>query len=136
MSRQKFDPSKVKTQFGKHFYEGQRLGSHRERLYNQWLRNQNGGTVKGRATFPKQYGKYFSSGTKFTNRQGHLASWAKPMSLKGGSNPNYNWSRPSYIDSKGIVHKGSSSGRWGSDINQGKRGVGGSATILHGTKQW
>ena len=136
MSRQKFDPSKVKTQFGKHFYEGQRLGSHRERLYQQWLRNQGGGSVKGRATFPKQYSKYFSSGTKFTTRQGHIAPWAKPMTLKGGSNPNYNWGRVSYINSKGLVSKSSSSGRWGADTNQGKRGAGGSATILNGTKQW
>lgn len=134
MSRQKFDPSKVKTQFGKHFYEGQRLGSHRERLYQQWLRNQGGGSVKGRATFPKQYSKYFSSGTKFTTRQGHIAPWAKPMTLKGGSNPNYNWGRVSYINSKGSVSK--SSDRWGADTNQGKRGAGGSATILNGTKQW
>lgn len=136
MSRQKFDPSKVKTQFGKHFYEGQRLGSHRERLYQQWLRGQNGGGVKGRATFPKQYSKYFSSGTKFTTRQGHIASWAKPMTLKGGSNPNYNWGRVSYINSKGSVSRSSSSGRWGADVNQGKRGGGGSVTILNGTKQW
>lgn len=136
MSRQKFDPSKVKTQFGKHFYEGQRLGSHRERLYQQWLRNQGGGSVKGRATFPKQYSKYFSSGTRFTARQGHIAPWAKPMTLKGGSNPNYNWGRVSYINSKGSVSKSSSSDRWGADTNQGKRGAGSSATILNGTKQW
>lgn len=136
MSRQKFDPSKVKTQFGKHFYEGQRLGSHRERLYQQWLRNQGGGSVKGRATFPKQYSKYFSSGTRFTIRQGHIAPWAKPMTLKGGSNPNYNWGRVGYINSKGSVSKSSSSDRWGADTNQGKRGAGSSATILNGTKQW
>lgn len=136
MSRQKFDPSKVKTQFGKHFYEGQRLGSHRERLYQQWLRNQGGGSVKGRATFPKQYSKYFSSGTRFTTRQGHIAPWAKPMTLKGGSNPNYNWGRVSYINSKGSVSKSLSSDRWGADTNQGKRGAGSSATILNGTKQW
>lgn len=136
MSRQKFDPSKVKTQFGKHFYEGQRLGSHRERLYQQWLRHQGGGSVKGRATFPKQYSKYFSSGTRFTIRQGHIAPWAKPMTLKGGSNPNYNWGRVSYINSKGSVSKSSSSDRWGADTNQGKRGAGSSATILNGTKQW
>lgn len=136
MSQQKFDPSKVKTQFGKHFYEGQRLGSHRERLYQQWLRNQGGGSVKGRATFPKQYSKYFSSGTRFTIRQGHIAPWAKPMTLKGGSNPNYNWGRVSYINSKGSVSKSSSSDRWGADTNQGKRGAGSSATILNGTKQW
>lgn len=136
MSRQKFDPSKVKTQFGQHFYEGQRLGSHRERLYQQWLRNQGGGSVKGRATFPKQYSKYFSSGTRFTIRQGHIAPWAKPMTLKGGSNPNYNWGRVSYINSKGSVSKSSSSDRWGADTNQGKRGAGSSATILNGTKQW
>lgn len=136
MSRQKFDPSKVKTQFGKHFYEGQRLGSHRKRLYQQWLRNQGGGSVKGRATFPKQYSKYFSSGTRFTIRQGHIVPWAKPMTLKGGSNPNYNWGRVSYINSKGSVSKSSSSDRWGADTNQGKRGAGSSATILNGTKQW
>lgn len=136
MSRQKFDPSKVKTQFGKHYYEGQRLGSHRERLYQQWLRNQGGGSVKGRATFPKQYSKYFSSGTRFIIRQGHIAPWAKPMTLKGGSNPNYNWGRVSYINSKGSVSKSSSSSRWGADTNQGKRGAGSSATILNGTKQW
>lgn len=136
MSRSKFDPSKVKIQFGKLYYEGEQLGSHRERQYKQWLRGQNGGAVKGRATFPKQYGKYFSAGTKFTTRQGHLASWAKPMALRGGANSNYNWSRVNYLDFNGGVHKASSSGRWGSDINQGKRGSGGSATVLHGTKQW
>ena len=136
MSRSKFDPSKVKIQFGKLYYEGEQLGSHRERQYKQWLRGQNGGAVKGRATFPKQYGKYFSAGTKFTTRQGHLASWAKPMALRGGANSNYNWSRVNYLDSNGGVRKASSSGRWGSDINQGKRGSGGSATVLHGTKQW
>ena len=90
MSRSKFDPSKVKIQFGKLYYEGEQLGSHRERQYKQWLRGQNGGAVKGRATFPKQYGKYFSAGTKFTTRQGHLASWAKPMALRGGANSNEN----------------------------------------------
>lgn len=58
------------------------------------------------------------------------------MTLKGGSNPNYNWGRVSYINSKGSVSKSSSSGRWGADTNQGKRGAGGSATILNGTKQW
>lgn len=136
MSRQKFDPSKVKTQFGKHFYEGQRLGSHRERIYQQWLKGQNSSSIKGRATFPKQYGKYFSSGTSFTTRQGHLAPWAKPMSLKGGTNPNYNWGRVNYLDSKGLVRKTSSSSRWGANIGQGKRGAGGSVTVLHGTKQW
>lgn len=105
MSRQKFDPSKVKTQFGKHFYEGQRLGSHRERLYNQWLRSQNGGTVKGRATFPKQYGKYFSAGTRFTTRQGHLASWAKPMSLKGGLIPTIIGDVPVILTQKALYAK-------------------------------
>ena len=135
MSRQKFDPSKVKTQFGKHFYEGQRLGSHRERLYNQWLRNQNGGTVKGRAAFPKQYGKYFSSGTKFTTRQGHLDSWAKPMTLKGGANSNHNWERVWYREN-GVKHRTSSNQRWGANVNQTNSKTGSGVTILHGSKQW
>lgn len=133
MSRQKFDPSKVKTQFGRHFYDGQRLGSHRERLYQQWLREQNGATTKGRATFPKEYGKYFSSGTKFANRQGHVKSWAKPMTLKGGADSNYNWGRVNYRDSNGLIRRSSSNSSWGAKINQSSNG---DATVLNGTKQW
>lgn len=136
MSREKFDPSKVKTQFGKHFYEGQRLGSYRERQYQKWLRGQEGGSTRGRATLQKQYSKYFSSGTKFNSRAGHLAPWAKPLSLKGGANPNYNWGRVKYIDSKGAVRITNRNNLWGANINQGKKGTPGSVTTLHGTQQW
>ncbi len=130
MARKAFDPSKVTTQFGKHFYEGQLLGSHRERLYQQWVRSQLGITTN-RAIFPKKYSKYFSSGTKFTGRQGHLEPWAKPMSLKGGAKANYNWGRAYFLDSKGVLRKTSSKNLWGSNINQKAP-----ATILNGSKQW
>ncbi len=135
MSREKFDPSKVKVQFGKLFYDGKRLGSYRERQYKQWLRSQNGGNANGRATFPKQYSKYFSSGIKFTSRQGHLESWAKPMALKGGANPNRNWERVYYREN-GERFRTSSKSRWGANVGGNKGGSSGSTTILFGTKQW
>lgn len=135
MSREKFDPSKVKVQFGKFFYYGQRLGPYRERQYKQWLKSQNGSNANGRASFPKQYSKYFSSQTRFTNRQGHLSSWAKPMALKGGANPNSNWERVNFREN-GVLHRSSSNSRWGANVGGKKGGSAGSATILFGTKQW
>lgn len=132
MSKPKFDPSKFSTRLGTLYYDGQKATQYRIKQYNKYI---NG--TGGRATsVPKQYSKYFSSGTRFTTRQGHLTSWAKPLTLSGGKNPNYNWSRVSYRDFDGTVRKGSSSGRWGADVNRGKRGMPGSTTVLAGTKQW
>lgn len=82
-----------------------------------------------------QYGKYFSSGTKFTTRQGHAVGWSKPLSLKGGNTPNYNWGRANFTDSSGKVRLTSSNNQWGANINKSKSGVGG-AVILEGSKQW
>lgn len=132
MSKAKFDPSKFSTRFGTLYYDGQKASQYRIKQYNKYVK-----VAGGRITsVPKQYSKYFTSGTSFTTRQGHLQSWAKPLTLRGGENPNYNWSRVSYRDFDGAIKKGSSSGRWGADINQGKRGTPGSTTVLAGTKQW
>lgn len=83
-----------------------------------------------------QYGKYFSSGTKFTTRQGHAVAWSKPLSLKGGNTPNYNWGRVNFVDSSGKVRLTSSNSQWGANINQRKSGNSDSTVILHGSKQW
>lgn len=130
MSKERFDPSKFSTRLGTLYYDGRKASQYRIKQYNKYVRG-----AGGRMTsVPKQYSKYFSSGTHFTTRQGHLASWAKPLTLSGGQNPNYNWSRVSYRDFNGAIKKGSSSGRWGADIN--KRKAYESATVLAGTKQW
>lgn len=131
MSKEKFDPKKFSVRSGVLYYDGWKATQYRIKQYN---RLQKGGT--SRASVPKQYKKYFSSNVRFTNEQGHLESWAKPMSLRGGKNPNFNWSRVEYEDFKGATRKVSSSERWGANINKLKSGKTGSATVLIGTRQW
>lgn len=131
MSKEKFDPKKFSTRSGILYYDGWKATQYRIRQYN---RLQKGSA--SRVSVPKQYRKYFSSNVRFTTEQGHLMSWAKPLSLRGGQNPNYNWSRVGYRDLNGSIRKVSSSERWGTNINRAKSGASGSATILIGTKQW
>lgn len=132
MSKAKFDPNKFSTRFGTLYYDGQKASQYRIKQYNKYVKGA-GGRI---TSVPKQYSKYFNSRTSFTTRQGHLQSWAKPLTLSGGENPNYNWSRVSYRDFDGTIKKGSSSGRWGANINKNKKGAPGSTTVLAGTKQW
>lgn len=133
MSKEKFDPSKFSTRAGNVYYNGQRASQYRLRQYQKYVKGA-GGRV---TSVPKSYSKYFSSGTRFTTREGHLENWAKPLTAKGGKNPNYNWSRVSYKNSvSGEVKRGSSSMRWGTDVNKNKTGMSGSATVLKGTRQW
>lgn len=78
--------------------------------------------------------KYFSKGTKFTQRQGYLENWAKPMSLRGGKDSNYNWSRTKYISKTGIKTVGAKQ-RWGADVNRYKKGNAGKYATFNGA-QW
>lgn len=126
----KVDPSKFS---GRGFngeprwYDGKTITSYR---LKQWRQLQRGGS--GRiSTIPKKYQSYFSSSTQFTNRQGHLNSWAKGMTLSGGKNPNYNWGRVNYRDFNGKIGRVGSNQRWGANISKANIG-----TILYGTKQW
>lgn len=89
-----------------------------------------------RVNFAKsQYGKYFSAGTKFTTRQGHATGWSKPLSLKGGSTPNYNWGRAHFVESSGKVRLTSSNNQWGANINKTNT-VKGGGNVLVGSQQW
>lgn len=129
MSKPKFDPSKFSTTFGTLYYDGKRATSYRIKQYNRYI---NGGGRSRVSSVPKKYSKYFSSKTNFTSgRGGHLASWAKPMTLRGGANPNYNWSRAQFAGPNGKIMNDSSKARWGANINAGAP-----ATVLVGTKQW
>ena len=105
MSKAKFDPSKFSTRWGILYYDGQTASQYRIKQYNRYVKGA-GGRI---TSVPKQYNKYFSQGTSFTTRQGHLQSWAKPLTLRGGQNPNYNWSRVGYSDFDGVIRNGSSS---------------------------
>lgn len=80
----------------------------------------------------KRYSKYFSSGTTYVTKQGHLDNWAKSLSLKGGSNLNNNWSKREYKGFNGKPHK--TYDKWGANVNQSSKSNG--ATILNGSKQW
>lgn len=131
MSKEKFDPGKFSTRWGTVYYDGRKASQYRIKQYNKYVK---GGV--GRITSVGQYGKYFSSGTRFTTRQGYLESWAKPLTLSGGKNPNYNWSRVNYRDFDGRIRRVSSGARWGADISRGEKGVSGAATVLMGTRQW
>lgn len=129
MSKPQFDPSKFSTTLGTLYYDGKKATSYRIKQYNRYIR---GGGRSRVSSVSKQYGKYFSSKTNFTSgRGGHLASWAKPMTLRGGANPNYNWSRAQFRGANGKIINGSSKTRWGANINSSSP-----ATILVGTKQW
>lgn len=131
MSKEPFDPSKFSTRIGTLYYNGKKASQYRIKQYNRYIKGSG-----SRISVSKQYSKYFSSGTRFTTRQGHLNQWAKPLSLKGGQNPNYNWSRVNYKDFNGAIKRVSSSERWGANISKGQRGLSGSTTVLVGTRQW
>lgn len=129
MSKPQFDPNKFSTSLGTLYYDGKRATSYRIKQYNRYI---NGGARSRVSSVSKQYGKYFSSGTRFsTGKGGHLDAWAKPLTLKGGTNPNYNWSRAQFRGPNGKLMSGSSTARWGANINSK-----GPATVLYGTKQW
>lgn len=129
MSKPQFDPGKFSISLGTLYYDGRKATSYRIKQYNRYI---NGGGRTRVSSVSKQYGKYFSSKTSFmTGKGGHLASWAKPMTLKGGSNPNFNWSRAQFRGANGRIMNGSSTGRWGANINSNA-----GATILNGSKQW
>ncbi len=84
------------------------------------------------ARLQKNYGSFFQSKTGlFSDKGGHIRSWAKPLTLRGGKDPIYNWGRTPYRGANGKIVSGSSSTRWGSNINSN-----GPATVLVGTKQW
>lgn len=131
MSKPKYDPSKFSTRLGNLYYDGRKASQYRVKQYNKYIKGA-GGRV---SSVPKHYSKYFSAGTNYMSRQGHLESWAKPLTLSGGKNPNYNWSRVSYMDFDGTIKKVSSKSRWGADINRSK-GMSSSTTVLFGTRQW
>lgn len=131
MSKERFDPKKFSTRLGILYYDGKKASQYRIKQYNRWQKG--GGS---HASVSKQYSKYFSSNVRFTTRQGHLSGWARPLSLRGGQNPNYNWSRVEYRDFNGTIRKVSSNERWGTSINKIKSGITGSATVLTGTRQW
>lgn len=129
MSKPQFDPSKFSTTLGTLYYDGKKATSYRIKQYNRYMR---GGGRSRVSSVSRQYGKYFSSSTNFTSsRGGHLASWAKPLTLRGGANPNFNWSRAQFAGPNGKIINGSSKARWGANINTNA-----AATVLVGTKQW
>lgn len=129
MSKPQFDPSKFSTSLGTLYYDGKKATSYRIKQYNRYM---SGGGRTRVSSVSRQYGKYFSSKTSFiTGKGGHLASWAKPMTLRGGSNPNFNWSRAQFRGANGRIMNGSSTARWGANINSNA-----GATVLHGTRQW
>lgn len=102
------------------------------------LNTQTSNQLSSRAVAIKQastYSKWFSKGTRFSSSQGHLEKWAKPLGVKGGSNPNYNWHKAEYQTSRGTIAKTSSKDLWGTKVNQSAKG-GGDACLLVGTKQW
>lgn len=129
MSKPKYDPSKFSISLGTLYYDGKKATSYRIKQYNRYV---NGGGRTRVSSVSKQYGKYFSSKTNFTSgRGGHLVSWAKPLTLKGGATPNFNWSRAQFIGPNGKIMNGSSTARWGANVNSN-----GAAVVLMGTKQW
>lgn len=108
------------------WYDGNKITSYR---LKQWKKLQGGS--RRVTSVPKQYGKYFGSGTRFTNRQGHLQKWARPMTATGGTNPNYNWNRVNYRDFNGKIGRTAANQKWGVGVNKGATGG-----ILYGTQQW
>ena len=80
-----------------------------------------------------RYKKFFSAGTKFTSTQGHLDSWAKPMSLRGGKDPNGNFQRVHYNNSRGNLSRTRPNDKWGARVGGGSKS---SATVLKGIQGW
>lgn len=106
-----------------------KLGSYQVRQYKKSL-----GISGSRTTSIGKNKEYFTKDTRFTQRTGHLQNWAKPMSLRGGADPNYNWQRSKYVSHTGIKRVGDKH-RWGADVNRYKKGTAGKGATLNGT-QW
>lgn len=74
----------------------------------------------------------FSPGLKFTTSQGHIKSWVRPLTLKGGQNPNMNYAQAKYVDFKGKIQKDRFYGKWGAQVNKVSIK---NATVLKGFEQ-
>lgn len=128
MSKPQFDPSKFSVTLGTLYYDGKKATSYRIKQYNRYVK---GNTRARISSVSQQYGKYFGSQTKFTGKGGSLQSWARPLSLKGGPNSNYNWSRGQYRGINGVIRSTSSTSKFGANINSNA-----AATVFVGTRQW
>lgn len=146
MSTKKFDPSKVRYySIKKEFrYNGKQLTPQQYKIYKKYeiekaslkkLKRAEKRALKIPKGIPS---KYFSSGTRYVTQQGHVEKWARPLTAKGGNNPNHNWRRVKYFDGNHIERRTSAKNYWGVQVGGGAKdkGAGGSVTILHGTKQW
>lgn len=141
MANRRFDPKKVrkryneKTNVSKITFYGKPLTQKQLEKYNAYRKNQENTVRVRKSTYKHKIPqgirtKYFSAGTRYTLKSGHTAYWARPMTLRGGSNPNYNFRRIEYTDLQGKHLKTSSKDLWGGKVNKG--GV----SILKGPKEW
>lgn len=75
----------------------------------------------------QKYGKFFPSQSKARFSE----AWAKPLTLKGGSNPSHNFIRVDYHDSAtGKTVRDNANRRFGANINAG------SGSVLDGKNEW
>lgn len=81
-----------------------------------------------------RYRKYFNANTKLASH-GHIEKWAKPMTLKGGTNPNMNYTRAMHMNVKGKAVRVPAYERWGATVNSTKPTLG-NATVLKGSREW
>lgn len=92
------------------------------------------------ANVQTRFKKYFGSSTTLTGANGKIADWARPLSLSGGKNPEYGWTR-AYYSANGKLKKDSSAKFWGANLKQlnrkdiGKTNVG-MGVILNGSREW
>lgn len=111
MGRPKFDPSKIHF-VGDIAYYGERRATRWQ--ITQWKKSQPGySSNRPQVTSDNQ--KFFG-GKKLTGSTGHVQKPFRPMTLKGGKNPIYNWDKKT---------------GWGSSVNPMKV-----AAVLKGFKEW
>ena len=148
----KFDISKFKESAGRLYKnEGTALNpawfrasrSETEKYY-KYINGSGNKSAKAPSKLMKvepRFKKYFGPSTRLTGANGRIASWARPLSLKGGSNPVYGWDRVRYVGENGRLGKDSSGRLWGANLNKlnkkdiGKSGIGAGA-VLNGSREW
>lgn len=94
-------------------------------------------SVRRRAPMPKRYQKLFIAGTKFASGNGTVDRTFRPMTLRGGKNPNYNWARVQYSSfDGGKPGKTGANSYWGAKVDKGKSAAKGGICTLRGIKEW
>lgn len=151
----KFDLSQFQERAGTLYrYDGEVWNKASGSEVRWYIKNKDGGSSSLKAPkyertirdVPKNYTKLFPKKAPLKNEQGVLRGWARPLTLKGGADPDYGFRKLTYYK-PGVIINGkkkidfSPGGRYGADLNQlNKKDIGktkiGKGYVIDGSEGW